>query len=138
MLFCAVGLTGVLAACAGSGSSSSSATPSPTPSTVTVTELPAKISVPVGTKIEVVLEENASTGYTWSVVPPLPTSDLDVLSVGSPKYEAGPAVPGAPGVSRTVITALNPGTAVAVFRYSPPNQQASPKSPKRLTVTVTA
>ena len=107
------------------------------PSPQTVTALPATTTLSVGQSVDVVLEENRSTGYTWSTVPPLvKPGSQPVVTVGESTYSPGAAVPGAPGESRTTITAVSPGTAVVVFRYSPPNQQPDLKNIKRLTVVV--
>ena len=55
---------------------------------------------------------------------------------GESTYSPGEALPGAPGESHTTIIAQTPGTAVVVFRLSPPNQQPDLKNIKRLTVVV--
>lgn len=110
---------------------------SPTPATQVVSELPATTEVVVGQQVEVVLPENVSTGYTWSTVPPLvKPGSPQVVSVGPSTYIPGEDLPGAPGESRTTVTAQTPGTAVVVFRLSPPNQQPELKNIKRLTVVV--
>ena len=122
----------------GCGSDQPPAPPaSPTPAPVVVTDLPATVDAVVGQKTEVVLPENVSTGYTWSTVPPLvKPGSAPVVAVGESTYSPGEALPGAPGESHTTIIAQTPGTAVVVFRLSPPNQQPDLKNIKRLTVVV--
>ncbi|HAM21013.1 MAG TPA: hypothetical protein DCQ04_01830 [Actinobacteria bacterium] len=59
-----------------------------------------------------------------------------VVTVEPSEYVLGEDLPGAPGESHTTVTAQTPGTAVVVFRLSPPNQQPELKNVKRLTVVV--
>lgn len=126
----------VVAGC-GSGQPAASTSASTTPVPQVITELPATTTIAVGQTIEVVLEENRSTGYSWSTVPPLVKPGAQpVVNVGESTYVAGAQMPGAPGESRTTITAVSPGTAVVVFRYSPPNQQPDLNDIKRLTIVV--
>lgn len=110
---------------------------SPTSTAQVVSELPATTEVVVGQQVEVVLPENVSTGYSWSTVPPLvKPGSPSVVTVGPSTYIPGAELPGAPGESHTTVTAQTPGTAVVVFRLSPPNQQPELKNVKRLTVVV--
>jgi predicted secreted protein len=66
-----------------------------------------------GKTIEIILEENPSTGFAWSLVTP----EDGVVEVLRDYYQEGPAVPGAAGKHVWKIKGLEKGETQLVFQY---------------------
>ena len=88
-----------------------------------------------GDTLEVRLESNSSTGYTWSVSK---APDKKVLKQqGSPdQVPAVSPVPGAPGVQVFTFTPVGPGNTDISFEYARPFGNGKPANIARVDVGV--
>jgi len=87
---------------------------------------PSTISVKVGEVFEVVLEANASTGFTWRVVDPLDVrlAFVDQAYTGpSPVGPGGAPLVGAPGQATLRFKAVTAGEVKLNLRYARPWEQ---------------
>jgi len=134
----------VLAACGGGGTSggtSPSGTVSPSGHVVKVHVPLGKgitkesVAMKVGDTLEVTLESNASTGYTWSQEGQF---DMTVLEAAR-NTSQGPEspVPGAPGTQTYRFKALAPGSTGVILTYARPFENKKPVQTLDLTVKVT-
>ena len=92
------------------------------------------VTMGVGDVLQVMLEENQSTGYVWSVV----TNDEDVLRPSTePAYEVESDAEGAGGEVTWVFDAIGPGTSVLRMVYAVAQETAvEPNATFELTVQV--
>ncbi len=81
------------------------------------------IAMSAGDRIDVSLEANPSTGYTWELVP----SEDDVLrQVGEAEYLAGSELFGAPGRMTFSFECANPGVTELTLVYHRPWESVEP------------
>ena len=73
----------------------------------------SEVSLDVGDQLEVELEANPTTGYSWELGP-LPDG-LELVS--SDFEEPGGSLVGAPGTQRFVFDAMGPGNGILRFEY---------------------
>jgi len=133
----------VLAACGGGGTSSGtspSATASPSGHVVKVKVPLGKgttkeaVSMKVGDTLEVTLESNASTGYTWSQEGQF---DMAVLeAAGNESQGPESPMPGAPGIQIYRFKALAPGSTGVILTYARPFENKKPAQVLDLSVKV--
>ena len=92
------------------------------------------VTMGVGDVLQVMLEENQSTGYSWSVV----TNDQEVLQLSDePAYEVESDAEGAGGEVTWVFDAIGPGTSVLRMVYAVAQETAmEPNATFELTVQV--
>jgi inhibitor of cysteine peptidase len=87
------------------------------PTRITLPESGGRAVLAVGQELALTLEANASTGYRWEVVAPVP----DVVSVVDPgTYREAPdpdARVGTGGTTSFVFRAIHPGTGVLTLVY---------------------
>jgi inhibitor of cysteine peptidase len=73
------------------------------------------IEVAKGSNLEVVLEGNPTTGFTWSVK----TVDANILKqAGEPTFKADSSALGAPGKQTFVFNTVNAGQTALLMEYS--------------------
>jgi predicted secreted protein len=107
-LFAAIGLTLGLGATAHAKSDV----------TLIVTELPGQVRLIPGESIELVLDTNRTTGFTWKA---RERGDKKAITVGKPRYTAPVTeLVGAPGITSWRVTADRPGKAVVRIEATPP------------------
>ena len=86
--------------------------------TLTLTELPGQIRLIPGEAVELRLETNRTTGYTWKAKV---RGDKQAVSVGKGMYTAPETdLVGAPGTTSWLIIAEEPGTATVRIVATPP------------------
>ena len=86
--------------------------------TLIVTELPGQVRLIPGESIELVLDTNRTTGYTWKA---RERGKKKAITVGKPQYTAPDTeLVGAPGVTSWLVTADQPGRAVVRIEATPP------------------
>ena len=86
--------------------------------TLTLTELPGQIRLVPGEAVELRLETNLTTGYTWKAQV---RGDKQAVSAGKGVYTApNTDLVGAPGTTSWLIVAEEPGTATVRVVATPP------------------
>jgi predicted secreted protein len=86
--------------------------------TLTLTELPGQIRLIPGEAVELRLETNRTTGYTWKAQV---RGDKQAVSAGKGVYTApNTDLIGAPGTTSWLIIAEEPGTATVRIVATPP------------------
>jgi len=86
--------------------------------TLMVTELPAQVRLIPGEAIELTLETNRTTGYSWTASK---SGKKKSVKVGKGKYTPpNTTLVGAPGLTTWKITALKPGTVDVNISATPP------------------
>ncbi len=92
------------------------------------------VTMGVGDELRIILDENPTTGYFWSVV----TNDEDVLSMsGDPTYENTDDSTGGGGIKTYTFRAAAPGTSALTLVNSEQGQSAvAPDRIFELTVVV--
>lgn len=109
----AFAVTAVLAV----GPANAAPTKKPQP-TSTITKLPAQVKLLPGQSVNVTLETNVTTGYSWSAKV---VGKAGTVTVSDGKYTApNTTLVGAPGTTTWTITAVKKGTAVVRFLTTPP------------------
>ena len=113
--------TGITEATASPESSpASSPEPPTTPQSISVDESNSgeQVAISASDKLEITLESNSSTGFSWQLIH---ISDTSVLQQESHRYEQAPSpMPGAPGVEVWTFRALQAGTSALLMEYSQP------------------
>ena len=93
------------------------------------------VTLAAGDRVRVVLESNASTGYTWTVTDSPNTAIL--VPLGEPFHVAPTTdVVGAPGYQVFDFLAVSPGTTSVTLSYARPTTSEPPASVWSSTVTV--
>ena len=108
------------------------------PSVVRLTEEDAgsTVALAVGDSLVVTLESNASTGYTWEVVAPLPEM---LEQEGEPEYLApeDQDVVGAPGAQEFTFAVVSAGTGALDLAYVRPwEEDVEPEAIYEVTIEV--
>jgi inhibitor of cysteine peptidase len=108
------------------------------PSVVRLTEEDAgtTVALAVGDSLVVTLESNASTGYAWEVVAPLPES---LEQEGEPEYFApeDQDVVGAPGAQEFTFAVVSAGTGALDLAYVRPwEEDVEPEATYEVTIEV--
>ena len=100
--------------------------------TLTLTELPGQIRLIPGEAVELRLETNRTTGYTWKAKV---RGDKQAVSVGKGMYTAPETdLVGAPGTTSWLIIAEEPGTATVRIVATPPGGGAASVSKLKVIV----
>ncbi len=113
-------LTALLAAMALALGAFASAAPANAADDVTlvVTELPAQVRLIPGEAIELTLETNRTTGYTWKATK---SGKKKAVKVSKGSYTPpNTTMVGAPGLTTWTITAIKPGTVDVNIAATPP------------------
>ena len=91
------------------------------------------VEVPQGASLQITLEANPTTGYTWEVA----SGDENVLKLaGEPAYQAESDLMGAPGMMTLTFTAVAPGTTDLKLVYHQPWESVQPAETFETNVTV--
>jgi inhibitor of cysteine peptidase len=94
--------------------------PSSTPARITVPESGGKAVLAVGQELGLALEANATTGYRWELVAPVPEF-VSIVDPGTYRTEPDPeARVGSGGVTTFVFKTLRPGNGVLTLVYRRP------------------
>ena len=100
--------------------------------TLTLTELPGQIRLIPGEAVELRLETNRTTGYTWKAKV---RGDKQAVSVGKGMYTVPETdLVGAPGTTSWLIIAEEPGTATVRIVATPPGGGAASVSKLKVIV----
>ena len=101
----------------------------------------APIAVQAGSTFSLLLESNASTGYSWALADSLSPGLLRQVShqyeQGDNGAASGPPVVGAPGHERWTFEAVGAGTTAIRMAYARPwEREAAPADTARFEVTI--
>jgi inhibitor of cysteine peptidase len=99
-----VAAAALIASCGDDGGSSTS---------LDAADSSSEVSLEVGDQLEVSLEANPTTGYSWELAP-LPEG---LQLVSSEFEEPGGSLVGAPGMLQFVFDAVGPGSGILRFEY---------------------
>jgi|GEM_PF-1107601 len=91
-----------------------------------------ELVVKVGETVEIILEENPSTGYSWI---PIQTCEGKV-EVLRDYYQEAEAIPGAPGKHVWVIKGLEKGSCELLFHYTRPWEENGTIEEKTISIKV--
>ena len=78
------------------------------------------VQMRAGDNLEIVLPENASTGYRWTIAPESESSAAPVLREGKQSAEGAGSPPGKPGLRIFRFDAVQSGSVQLLFRYARP------------------
>src|SRR5947207_9625276 len=103
------------------------------PQTITEQAAGKTIEVATGATVEVVLDGNPTTGYTWELASP----DLSILKqVGEPKFKPDNNAPGAGGKMTLTFEAVATGQAALKLVYHRSFETEAPLKTFEVTVVV--
>ncbi|HMA37688.1 MAG TPA: protease inhibitor I42 family protein [Chloroflexia bacterium] len=120
---------GVLALLLGVGAIAPLATLAAPPAAPIPTNPAQPVVVAAGSRFTLVLESNASTGYSWQLDPPADRTHVQLIdnTYYQPPPAAGtPPLAGAPGFELWNFQALAPGQTTVTLHYSRPFDKTTP------------
>ena len=92
-----------------------------------------RFSMAVGEILDIALQANPSTGFTWEVTS---LDEMILRPLGEPTFDPESTLAGAPGTMHLMFETLTAGTTTLELAYHKPSESVAPAATFAVTVTV--